>query len=157
MQTHAASTPRRSPNLDALREMLVNAKHGERGSFARVQARFLDITEDPAFFDASRAVASPEIETIVHAAVASIFSHAGDATLPIAIHRYGDSCFYHGAFFTPEGIGAFFWFDDPGQGLVSVERLDGRGCDVRVRRPIVLAEPRRGAPTFTLRTPAGLH
>jgi hypothetical protein len=157
MPTNATSTPRRAPNLDALREQLAAAKHAERGSFARVQARFLDLTEDPAFFDASRAVASPEIEAIVHAAVATIFPRTGDAALPIAIHRYGETGFYHGAFFTPEGIGAFFWFDDHGQGLVSVERLDGRGCDVRIRRPVVLTTTREGHPPFTMRAPEGIH
>jgi hypothetical protein len=156
MQTHTATPARSLPTLDTLRDLLVSAPHAERGSFARIQERFLDLTEQPGFFDASRAIAAPELEALVHAAVSAIIPRAGDAPLPLALQRYGETGFFHGAFFTPEGIGTVLWFDDLGVGLVSVERLDGHGCDMRIRRPITVTKP-RGREPFTMRTPRGVH
>ena len=143
--------------LRILREAVLTAKHGERGSFTRVFERFFDLTEGAGFFQACEHVADPNLEALVREVVRSMLP--GAAVRNVTTQRFGETEFSHGSILTESAIGCFFWFADEGQGLVHLQRFDGRSLESRFRvAPQVEASrmtPARAA--YTMRAPAGVH
>lgn len=143
--------------LRILRDAVLAAKHRERGSFARVFERFFDLTEGAGFFRACEHVEDPNLEALVREVVQSMLPGVGVRNL--AVQRFGETGFFHGSILTEAAVGCFLWFEGDGQGLVHLQRFDGRSLETRFRIATQV-EAYRAAPArvaYTMRAPAGLH
>lgn len=143
--------------LRILREAVLAAKHRERGSFARVFERFFDLTEGAGFFRACEHVDDPNLEALVREVVRSMLP--GVEVRNLAMQRFGETGFFHGSILTEAAVGCFLWFEGDGQGLVHLQRFDGRSLETRFRIATRIdadrLDPARAA--FTMRAPAGVH
>ena len=111
--------------LLALRRSLAAADGERDGSFSAVFHAFLDLTEDPAFIQGSKATKDP----VVKAALESLAMQlSGDDSAPlqhVRMLRIAEAGMVHGGFFIGSMMGSFFFFEKEEQGLLAVHRGGG--------------------------------
>ncbi len=108
--------------LEALQKATLDTDGAREGSFADLFHSFLDLAEDPTFFDASDPTEDKTLHSMIEACARRALRDSAVRIHDLRMFGIRKAAFFHGTFFAGGSVGTFFFFEKARQGLLAIDR-----------------------------------